>query len=84
MKRVSKYPWSFLSIAITVVTVILTLGASRLLSGVWRPKVGSGLSFVAGAAAVVSLVLAVVALVKERPKSYALLALVLNILSFFL
>jgi hypothetical protein len=83
-----RHPWSFLSIGVTVATAAVTLGAIQYLHqrGMWRPQstVGSALSILGGVAVIVSLIAAIVSLVREKPPVYGILALCLSLLSFFL
>jgi len=73
---------------ISVGTAILTLVLIQYLyrHGGWRPQspLGSGILGFGGLALVVSLILSLIAIAKERPPSYAFLAMFLSLLSFFL
>ena len=87
-EAISKHPWSFLSMLISVGTAIVTLILIQYLyrHGSWRPQssLGSEIQGFGGIAVLLSFVTSLVAIIKERPPAYGLLALLLSAASFFL
>jgi hypothetical protein len=88
MRKIFKYRWSLSSIGVTFGTALVTLAAIQYLyrRGMWRQQssLGSEIDGLDGLALLVSFVLAVVAIAKEKPSSVGILALCLSLLSFLL
>jgi UDP-N-acetylmuramyl pentapeptide phosphotransferase/UDP-N-acetylglucosamine-1-phosphate transferase len=88
MRFVSRHRWSVLSIVITLGTAFVTLAAIQYLyhHGTWRPQsaLGGEIDGSGGLAVLISFVLAAIALAKEKPRTYGIIALCLSVLSFLL
>ena len=86
MRGFLRFRWSILSLVVTVGTALGTLAVIQSLyrRGAWQPQspIGIKVGMVGAAALIISFVLAVVAIAKEKPQAAGIVALCLSILSF--
>lgn len=88
MIQIRQHRWSFGSVVLTLGNFLLSFGTVQYLyrRGAWNPNssLGSAVELAGAIGVLLSLLVAVVAIFRERSRGYGFVALSLSLLSFFL